>query len=178
MGFPSKNDHFGVFLGVPPFKETPIYCKCGIKRWVLLLVAAHITQLILSQTWWAGAVHRLAESLRRTEPPEFCREVGKNFIRLLPRYNGSGNKHKHHDCETMAPWKHPLKALMMFFLCDECADSVFSNKGTSAVNQLANGKVRGIDIPMVMVFDDLIVFWLYAQATSNPQLVNKTPVWK
>ena len=25
MGFPSKNDHFGVFLGVPPFKETPIY---------------------------------------------------------------------------------------------------------------------------------------------------------
>ena len=25
MGFPTKNDHFGVFLGVPPFKETPIY---------------------------------------------------------------------------------------------------------------------------------------------------------
>ena len=24
MGFPTKNDHFGVFLGVPPFKETPI----------------------------------------------------------------------------------------------------------------------------------------------------------
>ena len=25
MGFPSKNDHFGVWrLGVPPFKETPI----------------------------------------------------------------------------------------------------------------------------------------------------------
>ena len=23
MGFPTKNDHFGVFLGVPPFKETP-----------------------------------------------------------------------------------------------------------------------------------------------------------
>ena len=24
-GFPTKNDHFGVFLGVPPWKETPIY---------------------------------------------------------------------------------------------------------------------------------------------------------
>ena len=24
MGCPTKNDHFGVFLGVPPFKETPI----------------------------------------------------------------------------------------------------------------------------------------------------------
>ena len=24
MGFPTKNDHFEVFLGVPPFKETPI----------------------------------------------------------------------------------------------------------------------------------------------------------
>ena len=23
MGFPFKNDHFGVFWGVPPFKETP-----------------------------------------------------------------------------------------------------------------------------------------------------------
>ena len=23
MGFPTKNDHFGVFLGVPPFKEIP-----------------------------------------------------------------------------------------------------------------------------------------------------------
>ena len=34
MGFPTKNDHFGVEIGVPPFKETPIsgingemYCK-------------------------------------------------------------------------------------------------------------------------------------------------------
>ena len=25
MDFPTKNDHFGVFLGVPPCKETPIY---------------------------------------------------------------------------------------------------------------------------------------------------------
>ena len=25
MGVPSKNDHFGVFWGVPPFTETPIY---------------------------------------------------------------------------------------------------------------------------------------------------------
>ena len=25
MDFPTKIDHFGVFLGVPPFKETPIY---------------------------------------------------------------------------------------------------------------------------------------------------------
>ena len=25
IGFLTKNDHFGVFLGVPPFKETPIY---------------------------------------------------------------------------------------------------------------------------------------------------------
>ena len=24
LGFPTKNYHFGVFLGVPPFKETPI----------------------------------------------------------------------------------------------------------------------------------------------------------
>ena len=24
MGFPTKNDHFGVFFGVPPFQETPI----------------------------------------------------------------------------------------------------------------------------------------------------------
>ena len=24
MDFPTKNDHFGVVLGVPPFKETPI----------------------------------------------------------------------------------------------------------------------------------------------------------
>ena len=23
MDFPTKNDHFGVVLGVPPFKETP-----------------------------------------------------------------------------------------------------------------------------------------------------------
>ena len=25
IGFPTKNDHFGVFWGVPPFKETPIW---------------------------------------------------------------------------------------------------------------------------------------------------------
>ena len=25
FGFPTKNDHFGCELGVPPFKETPIY---------------------------------------------------------------------------------------------------------------------------------------------------------
>ena len=25
MGFPTKNDHFWGVLGVPPFKETPIY---------------------------------------------------------------------------------------------------------------------------------------------------------
>ena len=25
MGFPTKHDHFGVFLGVPPFKETPLW---------------------------------------------------------------------------------------------------------------------------------------------------------
>ena len=25
MDFPTKNDHFGVVLGVPPFKETPIW---------------------------------------------------------------------------------------------------------------------------------------------------------
>ena len=25
MGFPTKNDHFVVFWGVPPFKETPIW---------------------------------------------------------------------------------------------------------------------------------------------------------
>ena len=25
MGFPTKNVHVGVFLGVPPFKETPIW---------------------------------------------------------------------------------------------------------------------------------------------------------
>ena len=25
MGFPTKNDHFGVFGGYHPFKETPIY---------------------------------------------------------------------------------------------------------------------------------------------------------
>jgi len=24
MGVPTKKDHFGVFFGVPPFKETPI----------------------------------------------------------------------------------------------------------------------------------------------------------
>ena len=24
MGFPTKSDHFEVFCGVPPFKETPI----------------------------------------------------------------------------------------------------------------------------------------------------------
>ena len=27
MGFPTKNDHFCGVLGVPPFKETPIYPK-------------------------------------------------------------------------------------------------------------------------------------------------------
>ena len=25
MGFPTKSDDFGLFWGVPPFKETPIY---------------------------------------------------------------------------------------------------------------------------------------------------------
>ena len=25
FGFPTKNDHFGGVLGVPPFKETPMY---------------------------------------------------------------------------------------------------------------------------------------------------------
>ena len=25
MGFPTKNDHFGGVLGVPPFKETPMW---------------------------------------------------------------------------------------------------------------------------------------------------------
>ena len=25
MGFPTKHDHFGVWNGVPPFQETPIY---------------------------------------------------------------------------------------------------------------------------------------------------------
>ena len=25
MGFPTKNDHFGVFWGLPPFSETPIW---------------------------------------------------------------------------------------------------------------------------------------------------------
>ena len=25
IGFPTKNDHFGGVLGIPPFKETPIY---------------------------------------------------------------------------------------------------------------------------------------------------------
>jgi len=38
MGFPTKNDHFGGVLGVPPFKETPIY------NWTLILMDCQISQ--------------------------------------------------------------------------------------------------------------------------------------
>ena len=31
MGFLTKNDHFGLFWGVPPFKETPIYKSDSFK---------------------------------------------------------------------------------------------------------------------------------------------------
>ena len=52
MGFPTKNDHFGDVLGIPPFKETPIYIYiyllpgsskgCWIYRWQGLPIY-HIT---------------------------------------------------------------------------------------------------------------------------------------
>ena len=70
MGFPSKNDHFGVFWEYHHLRKHP-YTVSVVLRWVLLLIEAQNNPTLLSQTWWAGAVHRLAESLRRTEPPEF-----------------------------------------------------------------------------------------------------------
>ena len=36
MGFPTKNDHFGVFFGVPPFKETPVCGPVGEAAWSCL----------------------------------------------------------------------------------------------------------------------------------------------
>ena len=33
-GFSYKNDHFGGVLGVPPFKETPIYTSKRAELWL------------------------------------------------------------------------------------------------------------------------------------------------
>ena len=48
IGFPTKNDHFGGVLGVPPFKETSIYYRVfsGILDWPLKVLRSTNTSAV------------------------------------------------------------------------------------------------------------------------------------
>ena len=62
MGFPTKKDHFGVFWGVPSFKETPIYLYIndGSKRFGIKFIRIRsFRQLVQTQSghWSNKAPH-------------------------------------------------------------------------------------------------------------------------
>ena len=52
-GFPTKNDHFGVFWGVPPFKEPPIKTQHSrfLGRWVSFHQLINSSTLEKPQFW-------------------------------------------------------------------------------------------------------------------------------
>ena len=60
MGFPTKNDHFRVFGGLPPFKETPIYLEpCHPWDW-------YIRIWIGFPNWWLPPFH--VQDVKKSQP--------------------------------------------------------------------------------------------------------------
>ena len=52
MGFPTKNDqHLGCEMGVPPFKETPIYFLIGETKWIFVTQNLRFLLALLQKTF-------------------------------------------------------------------------------------------------------------------------------